>query len=124
MVAKILAGIIITIGIYIIYILIKSGVQLEIEFDELAMVYAYNLLTIYKKYLTGKEDVQLSYEVTDDIGYLFNLFSFKTLLTRTAKGYIIQYFKDNYYILDMTKEKWPEETVDVEKIRKVIDKWI
>lgn len=124
MVAKILAGIIITIAFYIIYILIKSGVQLEIEWDELEVVHTYNFLVIYKKYLTGKEDIKLSCEVTDDVGNLFNPFNFKTLLTKTAKGYIMRYFKDNYYILDMAKEKWPAEAVDIERMRKVIDKWI
>ena len=124
MIIKILLGIFIIIGLYIIYILIKSGVQLEIEFDELEIVYAYNLLVIYKKYLTGKEDITLSCEVTDDVGYLFSPFNFKTLLTRTTKGYIIQYFKDNYYVLDETKEKWPERAADLERLRRTIDKWI
>lgn len=124
MIIKILLGTFIIIGLYIIYILIKSGVQLEIEFDELEIIYAYNFLVIYKKYLTGKEDIILSCEVTDDVDYLFNPFNFKTLLTRTAKSYIIQYFKDNYYVLNETKEKWPEQAADLERIRKVIDKWI
>ena len=124
MVVNILIGIIIIIGIYFVYIMIKSRVQLEIEFDEIVMVHTYNLLVIYKKYLTEKDDIMLSCEVTDDVGYLFNPFNFKTLLTRTAKGYVIQYFKDNYYILDMAKEKWPEEVADIERMRRVIDKWI
>ena len=124
MVAKILAGIIVTIGIYIIYIMIKSAIQLEIEWDELDMVHTHNFLVIYKWYLTGKEDIKLSCEVTDDIGYLFNPFNFKTYLTRAAKGYIIQYFKDNYYVLNETKEKWPEQAADLERLRRAIDKWI
>ena len=121
---KILIGIAIFVALYCAYITIKSGLQLEKEFDEGAMVYTYNLLVIYKKYLTGKEDITLSYESTSDVGYLFNPFNFKTLLTRTAKGYIIQYFKDNYYILNEVKERWPEETADVEKARELIERWI
>lgn len=122
MVAKILLGII---GLFIIYILVKCGLQLEIEWDELELIHTYNLLVIYKEYLTGKEDVKLSYdEITEDIGYLFNPFNFKTLLKRKTKRYIIQYFKDNYYVLNETKESWPEQTADIERLRKVIDQWI
>lgn len=124
MIIKILFGTFIIIGLYIIYIMIKGGIQLEIEFDELAMVYTYSLLVIYKKYLTGKEDIQLSCEVTDDIGYLFNPFNFKTFLTKAAKGYIIRYFKDNYYVLNETKEKWPAQAADLERLKRAIDKWI
>ena len=97
---KILIGIAVFVVLYCAYIAIKSSLQLEKEFDEGAMVYTYNLLVIYKKYLTGKEDIKLSYESSDNVGYLFNPFNFKTLLTRAAKGYIIRYFKDNYYILN------------------------
>ena len=121
---KILIGIAVFVVLYCTYIAIKSGLQLEKEFDELAMVYTYNLLVIYKKHLTGKEDIKLSYESADDVGYLFNPFNFKTLLTRTAKDYIIQYFKDNYYILNEAKERWPEETADIEKTKENIEKWI
>ena len=124
MINQILVGIIVIIGIYIIYIAIKGGVQLSIEWDELEMVHTYNFLVIYKKYLTGQEDITLTCEITDDVGYLFSPFNFETLLTRAAKGYIMRYFKDNYYILDMAKEKWPAETAGIERMRKVMDKWI
>lgn len=124
MINQILVGIIVIVGVYIIYITIKSGLQLKRECDELEIVHIYNLLVIYKRYLTGKEDIRLSCEVTKDVNYLFNPFNFKTLLTRTAKGYIKQYFKDNYYILDAVIEKWPEEMVDIERMRMVIDEWI
>lgn len=126
MIAKILIGII---GLCFIYIVIKGGLQLKIEYDELEMIHIYNLLVIYKEFLTGKDDGKFSYdkieiEIKENVGYLFNPFNFKTLLPQAIKRCIIQYFKDNYYVLNETKKSWPEQAADIERMRRVIDQWI